>query len=85
MGTPRACRCSPKARTPVPSSRADINLSARDVLRVGAEYQQYRLDDWWPPSGTGGMAPNTFLNINDGERDRLAAFAEWEAQWDRSG
>ena len=62
--------------------KGDINLSARDVLRVGAEYQQYRLDDWWPPSGTGGMAPNTFLNINDGERDRLAAFAEWEAQWD---
>jgi iron complex outermembrane receptor protein len=31
------------------------------------------------------MSPNTFLNINDGERDRTALFGEWEAhinsQW----
>ncbi len=63
--------------------KGDINLSTRDLVRVGGEYQQYRLDDLWPPSGTGGMAPNTFLNINDGQRDRYAAFAEWEAQWNR--
>lgn len=63
--------------------KGDIPLSTRDLVRVGGEYQQYRLDDGWPPSGTGGMAPNTFLNINDGERDRYAAFAEWEAQWNR--
>ena len=61
--------------------KGDIALSARDLVRVGGEVQQYRLDDWWPPSGTGGMSPETFLNINDGERDRYAAFAEWEAQW----
>jgi iron complex outermembrane receptor protein len=61
--------------------KGDITLSARDLVRVGGELQQYRLDDWWPPSGTGGMSPETFLNINDGERDRYAAFAEWEAQW----
>jgi iron complex outermembrane receptor protein len=62
--------------------KGDINLSARDLVRVGAEFQRYRLDDWWPASGTAGMSPNTFLNINDGQRDRYAAFAEWEAQWD---
>ena len=61
--------------------KGDIDLSSRDVLRVGTEFQQYRLDDWWPPSGSGGMAPDTFVNINDGERDRYAAFAEWEATW----
>jgi iron complex outermembrane receptor protein len=60
--------------------KADIPLSARDLLRVGGEVQQYRLDDWWDPSGK-GMWPNVFWNINDGERDRLAAFGEWEAQW----
>lgn len=63
--------------------KADIQLSARDLLRVGAETQHYRLDDWWDPSGK-GMWPDTFWNINDGERDRLAAFAEWEAQWNRT-
>ncbi|TVO70764.1 TonB-dependent receptor plug domain-containing protein [Sedimenticola selenatireducens] len=60
--------------------KADLPLSERDLLRVGGEAQRYRLDDWWDPSGK-GMWPNTFWNINNGERDRLAAFAEWEAQW----
>jgi len=62
------------------SLQGDIALSARDLLRVGAEAQRYRLDDWWKPSGK-MMYPDTFWNINDGERDRLAAFSEWEAQW----
>lgn len=60
--------------------KGDVNLSARDTLRVGAEWQSYRLDDWWLPSG-GGMAPNTLWNIRDGQRDRLDAYGEWEARW----
>ncbi len=61
--------------------KADIPLSARDLLRVGGEYQRYRLNDWWRPVGTGGMSPDTFINIKDGGRDRYDLFAEWEAQW----
>lgn len=61
--------------------KADIALSERDLFRVGGEYQRYRFDDWWVASGTGGMSPNTFKSINDGERDRYALFAEWEASW----
>ena len=45
-----------------------------------AELQNYRLDDWWLPSG-GGMAPNTFWNIRDGQRDRADVYGEWEARW----
>ena len=64
--------------------KASIDLSPRDQLRLGAELQRYRLDDWWPPSG-GGMWPGTFWNIRDGERDRRAVYAEWEgrlgSQW----
>jgi iron complex outermembrane receptor protein len=60
--------------------KGTINLSARDLLRIGSEAQRYRLDDWWDPSGK-GMWPETFWNINNGERDRLAAFGEWEARW----
>lgn len=56
------------------------DLSTQSVLRLGAESQFYRLDDWWEPSGR-GMWPDTFDNIKDGERDRLALFSEWEAQW----
>jgi iron complex outermembrane receptor protein len=63
---------------------ADINLNEKDVLRVGGLYQHYTLDDWWPPSGA-AMFPGTFYNINDGERNRLGLFGEWEsrlnAQW----
>ena len=59
---------------------AEVLLSERDTLRVGSEIQAYRLDDWWPPSGTGGMSPGTFWNIHDGERDRYALFGEWEAK-----
>lgn len=60
--------------------KGDVALSARDTLRVGAELQRYRLDDWWLPSG-GGMAPNTFWNIRDGQRDRFDVYGEWEARW----
>ncbi|HEU0220503.1 MAG TPA: TonB-dependent receptor [Gallionella sp.] len=62
-------------------AKADILLSERDILRAGGEYQRYRLNDWWLPSGTGGMSPNTFWNINNGQRDRFDLFGEWEARW----
>jgi iron complex outermembrane receptor protein len=62
--------------------KASVDLSEQDLLRVGAELHRYRLDDWWPPSGTGGMSPDTFLNINDGKRDRSALFGEWEKRPD---
>ncbi|MBZ0095066.1 MAG: TonB-dependent receptor [Sulfuricella sp.] len=61
--------------------KADILLSARDTIRVGGEYQRYRFSDWWEPSGNGGMYPDRFDSINNGERDRLAVFTEWEARW----
>jgi iron complex outermembrane recepter protein len=66
------------------SVKADVALNPQDLLRVGAELQQYRNNDWWPASGA-SMAPGTFWNIKDGERDRTALFAELEtrknAQW----
>lgn len=61
---------------------ADIRLARGDILRVGGEYQAYRLDDWWTPSGS-MMWPGTFWNINDGQRDRYALFGEWETRKDR--
>ncbi|MDD2934260.1 MAG: TonB-dependent receptor plug domain-containing protein [Methylotenera sp.] len=63
--------------------KGDVNLSQRDTLRIGAEYQRYRLDDWWDPVANSGdmMGPNTFWNINNGERDKYDVFAEWDAKW----
>lgn len=60
----------------------DYRLSSRDLLRMGGEVQLYQLDDWWPATGSGMMmAPNTFWNIRDGQRDRYAIFGEWQADW----
>jgi iron complex outermembrane recepter protein len=69
--------------------KASMDISERDLLRVGAEYQRYRLDDYWNPSQAPGapvvgmMSPNTFLNINNGQRDKYDVFAELESQWNQ--
>lgn len=84
-----------KGRTTGAQIKASIMLSERDLLRLGSEVQNYRLNDWWPPSPSslagmlsgglpatfGGMAPNTFWNINNGKRDRIALFAELDTRW----
>ena len=59
---------------------AEIAATERSVLRAGGEWQDYRLDDYWLPSGK-MMWPDTFWNIRDGRRERSAAFAEWETAW----
>jgi len=61
--------------------KANYILSEKDILKTGLEYQRYRLEDSWPPSGTGMMSPRYMKNINDGERDRMDIFAEWERKW----
>ncbi|MBL0143791.1 MAG: TonB-dependent receptor [Betaproteobacteria bacterium] len=62
--------------------KADVELSGRDSLRIGTDFQRFLLDDWWPPvAGSPMMGPGTFENINGGRRDRFGAFAEWEARW----
>ena len=60
----------------------EIAMANGGLVRVGGEYQNYRLDDWWTPSGA-NMWPYTFWNINDGQRDRYAVFGEWEIDRDR--
>ena len=61
--------------------KADILASQKDLITIGSEFQRYRLDDWWTTSGTGPMSPNTFQNINNGERDRFDIYGEWLKSW----
>ena len=62
--------------------QGNIALSPENTLRIGHEYHLYTLDDWWPPlAGSMMMGPNTFWNINDGRRERIAVFAEQETRW----
>lgn len=81
---------------------AEIPFADIHTMRVGNEYHNNRLDDFWPPVHTNTnpnsniviagnppvrntaywmMAPSTYININNGVRERIGAFAEWEANW----
>lgn len=70
-----------QAKTIGAMTQGNLVLSEQDILRIGAEYQQYTLNDWWPPAGGLGMGPNTFWNVDLGTRDRLDIFSEWEKYW----
>jgi iron complex outermembrane receptor protein len=62
--------------------QAELPVNAADTLRLGHELHRFTLDDWWPPvAGSTMMGPNTYQNINNGQRDRLALFAEWDHRW----
>lgn len=66
-----------EANTDGVTIKGEIMLSGDDVLRVGADYQSYSLNDYWPSVG-GTMGPNAFWNIDQGQRDKFDLFAEWE-------
>jgi len=56
-------------------------LSGDATLKLGHEFYQFRLDDIWPAvPGSMMMGPNDYVNINNGKRQRLAAFAELNQQ-----
>jgi iron complex outermembrane receptor protein len=68
------------AKTKGAMLQGDWALNERDLLKVGIESQAYTLYDFWPQAG-GVMGPRTFWNVDYGTRNRLSAFAEWEAMW----
>jgi iron complex outermembrane receptor protein len=52
-------------------------------LRLGQEWHGFRLDDYWPAvPGSMMMGPRTYLNINDGKRERTVLFGELETRHD---
>ena len=63
------------------SLKTDIPFAEKNILRLGHEFHRFTLNDSWPPvAGSTTMSPNTFMNINDGRRDRYSVFAEWESK-----
>ena len=70
------------ARTAGYALKATIPLSQKHTLTLGSGFDHNGLNDWWPPlKGSMMMGPGTFHNINNGHRDRLGHFAEWDAHW----
>jgi len=60
----------------------DLPLAVGTTLRLGNEYRNERLDDWWPPvAGSMMMGPSTYLNVNNGQRERIAGYVEAEQRW----
>ncbi|MFG1320902.1 TonB-dependent receptor [Xanthobacter autotrophicus] len=63
--------------------KGTFGVSAHDIVRLGNELYYNNLDDWWPPvEGSMMMGPDTFININNGQRLRLGTFGEWERHID---
>lgn len=69
-----------KGKTRGATIQGSILSSGRDIVRLGAEYQQYTLYDWWPAVG-GTMGPNAYWNVDYGQRNRIDVYSEWEASW----
>ncbi|MBW4966348.1 TonB-dependent receptor [Pseudoalteromonas sp. CR1] len=58
-----------------------LNLNSNSSLLLGQAFYDYRIDDWWSAvEGSAMMGPNDYININNGQRKRIAAFAEYESQ-----
>jgi len=63
------------------SLKVEIPFAEKNIMRLGNEFHRFTLNDSWPPvAGSMMMSPNTFVNINDGRRDRYSVFAEWESK-----
>jgi iron complex outermembrane receptor protein len=58
--------------------KAEMNVDTRNLLRLGALYQHYTLNDWWPPSGTGGdVRPTPSRTSTTASVIVSGVFAEW--------
>lgn len=61
--------------------KATVGLAPDTLMRIGNETFYNTLDDWWPPvAGKKMMSPDTFWNINNGQRLRVGTYAEWEKE-----
>ncbi len=85
-GTAAGMPMNTEGKTRGVAFKATIPLSEMNAVKLGTEYINYQLNDWWPPATAtmGMMGPSTFQNINNGQRDRTALFAEWGSRWSQT-
>lgn len=70
--------------------KGEIPMSERSMLRVGNEFHQQRLNDWWPLDPAIAANPffvpfivGDFININNGTRNRMGTYGEIQTQWNQ--
>lgn len=82
-GTALGMPMESEGKTKGASMQAEIFTSNIDTVKLGGEILHYQLNDWWPASmaAMGGMGPENFQNINNGQRNRLGLYGEWDANW----
>lgn len=57
-------------------------LNSIHTMKLGGEYNQFRLEDWWEPvTGSMGMSPGDFKSVHNGARDRFGVFTEMNSEW----
>ncbi|MGZ8246413.1 TonB-dependent receptor [Methylomagnum sp.] len=61
--------------------RAHVFLDESHTLHVGNEFFRQTLDDWWPGEKN---YPLDFISVNNGFRNRMGTFVEWQADWDKA-
>jgi len=67
------------------AARFEIPFSSVQTFRTGIEYHHQWLNDYWPPvAGSMMMGPGTFVNVNEGHRNRIGAYTEVRSQWSRT-
>ncbi|PWB84475.1 MAG: TonB-dependent receptor [Methylocystaceae bacterium] len=61
--------------------KAEIPLDERNLLRVGNEYHQFRLENWYPNVTPWYRMPLEFLSVHEGRRERVGTYAELQTVW----
>lgn len=61
--------------------KAEIPLNERHLLRIGNEYHQHRLEDWYPGATPWYQLPFDFISVHAGRRERVGTYAELQTSW----
>lgn len=61
--------------------KAEIPVADRHLLRIGNEYHQFRLEDWYPGVTQWFQLPHDFISIHAGRRERVGTYAELHTNW----
>lgn len=63
--------------------KAEIPFDERHLLRIGNEYHQHRLEDWYPGTTPWYQLPHDFIGLHAGRRERVGTYAELQTNWTR--
>jgi iron complex outermembrane receptor protein len=61
--------------------KAEIPLDQSNLLRIGNEYHQFRLENWYPNVTPWYRTPLEFLSVHEGRRERVGTYAELQTAW----